>query len=164
MMQKIQRLGGAMFTPVLLFAFSGMMVGFATLFKNPVIMGSIASESTFWYQMWNVIEQGAWTVFNQLPLLFVIGLPIGLAKKQQARACMEAVVVYLTFNYFLGAILGTWGSSFGVDFAAEVGGTSGLANIAGIKTLDTGMIGAILISLTVVSIHNKFFDVELPEV
>lgn len=56
------------------------------------------------------------------------------------------------------------GSSFGVDFAAEVGGTSGLANIAGIKTLDTGMIGAILISLTVVSIHNKFFDVELPEV
>lgn len=164
MMQKIQRLGGAMFTPVLLFAFSGMMVGFATLFKNPVIMGSIASESTFWYQMWNVIEQGAWTVFNQLPLLFVIGLPIGLAKKQQARACMEAVVVYLTFNYFLGAILGTWGSSFGVDFAAEVGGTSGLANIAGIKTLDTGMIGAILISLTVVSIHNKFFDVELPEI
>ena len=164
MMQKIQRLGGAMFTPVLLFAFSGMMVGFATLFKNPVIMGSIASESTLWYQMWNVIEQGAWTVFNQLPLLFVIGLPIGLAKKQQARACMEAVVIYLTFNYFLGAILGTWGANFGVDFAAEVGGTSGLASIAGIKTLDTGMIGAILISLIVVSIHNKFFDVELPEV
>ena len=164
MMQKIQRLGGAMFTPVLLFAFSGMMVGFATLFKNPTIMGSIAADTTLWYQIWNIIEQGAWTVFNQLPLLFVIGLPIGLAKKQQARACMEAVVIYLTFNYFLGAMLSTWGGVFGVDFTLAVGGTSGLASIAGIKTLDTGMIGAILIALLAVWIHDKFFDVELPEV
>ena len=31
MMQKIQRFGGAMFTPVLLFAFSGMMIGIGTL-------------------------------------------------------------------------------------------------------------------------------------
>lgn len=164
MMQKIQRFGGAMFTPVLLFAFSGMMVGFSILFKNPEIMGSLANQSGLWYQMWNIIEQGAWTVFRQLPLLFVIGLPIGLAKKQQARACMESLIIYLTFNYFLGAILSTWGPTFGVDFAAEVGRVSGLTNIAGIKTLDTGMIGAILISGIVVLIHDKFFDVELPEI
>ena len=44
MMQKIQRFGGAMFTPVLLFAFSGIMVGFSILFKNPEIMGSLARE------------------------------------------------------------------------------------------------------------------------
>lgn len=163
MMQKIQRFGGAMFTPVLLFAFSGIMVGFSILFKNPQIMGSLANENGLWYQIWNIIEQGAWTVFNQLPLLFVIGLPIGLAKKQQARACMESLVLYLTFNYFLGAILSTWGSTFGVDFAAEVGGTSGLTMIAGIKTLDTGMIGAILIAGIVVWLHDKYFDIELPE-
>ncbi|MBU3088694.1 alpha-glucoside-specific PTS transporter subunit IIBC [Clostridium gasigenes] len=163
MMQKIQRFGGAMFTPVLLFAFSGIMVGFSILFKNPEIMGSLARESGLWYQIWNIIEQGAWTVFNQLPLLFVIGLPIGLAKKQQARACMESLVIYLTFNYFLGAILSTWGPTFGVDFATKIGGASGLTTIAGIKTLDTGMIGAILISGIVVWIHDKYFDVELPE-
>lgn len=162
-MQKIQRFGGAMFTPVLLFAFSGIMVGFSILFKNPQIMGSLANESGLWYQIWNIIEQGAWTVFNQLPLLFAIGLPIGLAKKQQARACMESLVIYLTFNYFLGAILSTWGSTFGVNFAAEVGGTSGLTMIAGIKTLDTGMVGAILIAGIVVWLHDKFFDIELPE-
>lgn len=164
MLQKIQRLGGAMFTPVLLFAFAGIMVGLSILFKNPEIVGSIAAEGSTWYNLWTVIEEGSWTVFRQLPLLFVIGLPIGLAKKQQARACMEALVLYLTFNYFINALLTLWGPTFGVDINSAVGGVSGLTTIAGIKTLDTGMVGSILIASVVIWLHNKFFDVELPEV
>ena len=50
-----------------------------------------------------------------------------------------------------------------MDFAAEVGGTSGLAMIAGIKTLDTGMMGAILVSGIAVLLHNKLYDIELPD-
>lgn len=162
-MQKIQRFGGAMFTPVLLFAFAGITIGIGTLFTTEAIMGSLASVDSMWYQCWNVILQGGWTVFNQLPLLFVVGLPIGLAKKQQARCCMEALVLYLTFQYYLSTILSQWGSTFGVDFSAEVGGTSGLTMIASIKTLDMGMIGALLISGIVIFLHNRYFDTELPE-
>lgn len=163
MMEKIQRFGGAMFTPVLLFAFAGICIGFSTLFKNSQIMGSLADPNGLWYQMWNIVEQGSWTVFNQLPILFVVGLPIGLASKQNGRASMEALVIYITFNYFLSTILQTWGPTFGVDFSAETGSTSGLAMVAGIKTLDMGMMGAIFISAIAVFIHNKFFDTELPE-
>lgn len=163
MLQKIQRFGGAMFTPVLLFAFAGTMIGIGTLFTTEAIMGGLANPNGLWYQVWNVILQGGWTVFNQLPLIFVVGLPIGLAKKQQARCCMEALVLYLTFQYFLSTILSQWGGTFGVDFAAEAGGTSGLTMIASIKTLDMGMIGALMISCIVVFLHNKFFDTELPE-
>lgn len=163
MMQKIQRFGGAMFTPVLLFAFAGITIGIGTLFTTEAIMGGLASPDGLWYQCWNVILQGGWTVFNQLPLLFVVGLPIGLAKKQQARCCMEALVLYLTFQYFLNTILAQWGGNFGVDFAAEVGGVSGLTMIASIKTLDMGMIGALMISGIVIFLHNRYFDTELPE-
>ena len=163
MLQKIQRFGGAMFTPVMLFAFAGITVGIGTLFTTEAIMGGLADPNALWYQVWNVVLQGGWTVFNQLPLLFVVGLPIGLAKKQQARCCMEALVLYLTFQYFLNTILSQWGSTFGVDFAAKIGGTSGLTTIASIKTLDMGMIGALLISCIVVYLHNKFFDTKLPE-
>lgn len=163
MMQKIQRFGGAMFTPVLLFAFAGICVGLGTLFTTEAIMGGLASSSHIWFQCWNVILQGGWTVFNQLPLLFVVGLPIGLAKKQNARCCMEAMVSYLTFNYFLNTILAQWGSWFGVDFSADVGNISGLAMVAGIKTLDMGMAGALIISGIVIYLHNRFFDTELPE-
>ena len=158
MMQKIQRFGGAMFTPVLLFAFAGIMIGVGTLFTTEAIMGSLASTESLWYQCWNIILQGGWTVFNQLPLIFVVGLPIGLAKKQQARCCMEALVLYLTFQYFLSTILSQWGTTFGVDFAAEAGGTSGLTMVANIKTLDMGMIGALMISGIVIFLHNRYFD------
>ena len=163
MMQKIQRFGGAMFTPVLLFAFAGIVIGISTLFTTEAIMGGLADPNGLWYQVWNILLQGGWTVFNQLPLIFVVGLPIGLAKKQHARCCMEALVLYLTFQYFLSTILSQWGANFGVDFAAEVGGTSGLTMVANIKTLDMGMIGALMISGIVIMLHNKFFDTKLPE-
>ena len=163
MMEKVQRFGGAMFTPVLLFSFSGLMVSLAIVFKNPMLVGSIANEGTVWYGIWSIIEDGAWTVFNQMELLFVIGLPIGLAKKANARAVMEAFVVYVTFQYFVGGMLNNFGSFFGVDYAMEAGGTSGLKMIANIKTLDTGIIGAIVISAIVVWLHNRYFETKLPD-
>ena len=66
-MQKIQKFGGAMFTPVLLFAFAGISVGIGTLFTTQAIMGSLAAPTSMWYKCWNVFLQGGWTVFNQLP-------------------------------------------------------------------------------------------------
>ena len=137
MIQKIQKFGAAMLAPVLLFAFSGMIVGISVLFTNQQIFGSLAAEGTLWLQFWTIVNKGAWTVFNQMPLLFVVGLPIGLAKKEQARCCMEALVLYLTFNYFVNQILTYWGSYVGIamDSTAK---TSGLTSVAGIRTLDTG--------------------------
>lgn len=152
-----------MFTPVLLFAFAGIMVGVGTLFTTEAIVGDLAKPDSLFYQCWNVVLQGGWTVFNQLPLLFAVALPIGMAKKQNARCCMEALVLYLAFHYFLSTMLSQWGPVFGVDFTADVGGTSGLAMIANIKTLDMGMIGALAISGIVIWLHNKFFDTELPD-
>ncbi len=163
MMQKIQRFGGALYVPVLLFPFAGVVIGLTILFKNPLIMGSLADPDSLWYQCWFIIGEGAWTVLRQMPLLFAIGIPIALAKKAHARACMEALVTYLTFNYFVNAILTVWGSSFGVDFSAEVGSGTGLTMIAGIKTLDTSIIGAIVVSSIVVALHNRYFDKKLPD-
>ena len=162
-MQNVQRFGGAMFTPVILFSFFGIMVSLSIIFKNPDIVGSIATKGTAWYNVWYVIEQGAWTVFAQMPLLFALSLPIGLAKKNQARACMESFVIYVVFNYFVSGILTLAGPSFGVDYSLKAGGGTGLAMIANIKTLDIGMLGAILISAITVWLHNRLFDVNLPD-
>lgn len=154
-----------MFTPVLLFSFAGIVVGLGTLFTTEVIFGGLAAPGSLWYNCWNVVLQGGWTVFNQLPLLFAVSLPIGMAKKQNARCCMEALVTYLTFHYFVNTILTQWGAVLEFpDFAnMETGSATGLATIASIKTLDMGMIGALVISGITIAIHNKFFDTELPE-
>ena len=146
MMQKIQKFGGAMVNAVLMFAFSGMMVGITTLFTSQSVMGDLANPDGLWYKCWSIAANGAWALFSHIPLFFAVSLPIGLAKKQQARCTMEALVLFLTFHYFLNALLGTWGEFFNVDLASGVGTTS----IAGIQTLDMGMMGALLVSGIVV--------------
>lgn len=118
--------------------------------------------------MWDTISAGGWTVFNQEGILFTVGLPIGLANKARGRAAMEAVISYLTFNYFVGAILNHWGAAFGIPNFDKIqivanATNHGLTNIAGIKTLDTSILGALVIALIVVWIHNKYFDKKLPE-
>lgn len=166
MMEKIQRFGSAMLAPVLIFAFAGLAVGIAIICKNEQLLGSIAAEGTGWYNFWSVWESGAWTVFNQMELLFVLGLPIALAKHAQARAVLEAGMVYLTFNYFVGTILSIWGTNFGIDFEQDItesAAGTGLKMIAGIKTLDTGIFGAIIISAIVVWLHNRYFNTKLPD-
>lgn len=163
MMEKLQRFGGAMFVPVLLFAFNGIVLSLAIAFQNELIVGSIAASGTLWQEVWSIFEAGGWTIFNNMELLFVIGLPIGLAKKANARASLEAFVVYMTWNNYIAKMLELWGSSFGVDYGQEVGGVSGLKLIGGVKTLDTNLIGAIVISAIVVWIHNHYFEKKLPD-
>lgn len=163
MLQKFQRFGSAMFVPVLFFAFSGTIIGFAALFNNPDIMGTIASEGTLWWKVWHILEEGAWTIFNQMPLIFAMGIPLTLSDKARARSVMESVIIFLTYNYFVGAMLSVSPEFFGVDFSQEVGGVSGLAMVSGIKTLDTNIMGAIFISSISTWLHNRYFDKKLPE-
>jgi len=163
MMQKFQRLGSAMFVPVLFFAFSGTIIGLNTLFTDPLIVGDLAAEGTLWSDIWYILDQGAWTIFNQMPLLFAMGIPVTLANKARGRAVMETIVIFLTYNYFINAMLTVAPDFFGVDITQEVGGTSGLAMVSGIKTLDMNILGAIIVSAIAVWLHNRYFDTELPE-
>jgi len=163
MLSQIQRFGGAMFTPVLLFPFAGMVVGIAIMLRNPLFVGeALTAPNHLFAQIIHIIEEGGWAVFRNMPLIFAVGLPIGLAKQAQGRACLAVLISFLTWNYFINAMGMTWGQFFGVNFMAEPTAGSGLAMIAGIKTLDTSIIGAIIISGLVTAIHNRFFDKPLP--
>jgi len=73
-MQNMQRFGGAMYTPVILFAFFGLTVAVSIVCKNEGLLGSLAAQGTLWYDFWFVVEQGAWTVFAQMPILFAIAV------------------------------------------------------------------------------------------
>ena len=163
MMQGMQRFGGAMYTPVILFAFFGLTVALSIICKNEGILGSLAAQGSLWYDFWYVVEQGAWTVFAQMPILFAIAVPIGFAKKEPARCAMEAFVIYMVFNYFISGFLSLNGSYFGVDFNQAAGPGTGLAMIANVKTLDMGMLGSIFIACTTAFLHNRFYDTNIPD-
>lgn len=164
MLQKFQRFGGAMMGPVMLMMFSSILIGLSSIFTNPAIMGSLAVETTMWFKIWTIMYSAGNAVFAQLPLMFVICLPLKLADKAPGQASVSSMLLYFIYNYYIEGILGFWGNNFGVDFSQEVGGTSGLTTIASIKTLDTNVVGAIITVLIVVYLHNKFYEKKLPEI
>lgn len=110
-MEKLQRFGGAMMPPVMLMPFSGIMIGLATIFMSQDIMGLLASDTTLWYKIWSMLYDGGYAIFNQLPLLFAISLPLGLTNKASGKAAMESFVIFITINYFIQSLL----TSFGAD-------------------------------------------------
>lgn len=73
MLSQIQRFGGAMFTPVLLFPFAGIVVGLAILLQNPMFVGeSLTDPNSLFAQIVHIIEEGGWTVFRNMPLIFAV--------------------------------------------------------------------------------------------
>lgn len=164
MMEKFQRFGGAMLMPVMLMPFAGLLIGISSVFSNKDIVGDIAATSTVWYKFWMMMYDGGNAIFNQLPLLFVIAFPIGIVAQAKARVAMESFVVYITYNYFISDLLKYFGKTFGVDFNAEVGGTSGLTTVAGIKTFNMSILGALMLAGIVAWLHNKYYAKKLPEV
>lgn len=163
MLQKIQRFGGAMFAPAMLFSISGLMVGVSALATSADIVGDLAVYGTPWYVFWTIIQRGSWTVFKRLPLLFAVALPIGLAQKQPARCCLEALVAYFAYCFFLSAIIKLSGDNLGLKYPSSLTSASGITIIDGIKTLDTGIIGPLAVSATVVAIHDRFYDAKVPD-
>lgn len=163
MLQKIQRFGGAMFAPAMLFSISGLMVGISALATTVDIVGDLAVYGTPWYVFWTIIQRGSWTVFKRLPLLFAVALPIGLAQKQPARCCLEALVAYFAYCFFLSEIIKLSGDNLGLKYPSFLTSASGITVIDGIKTLDTGIIGPLAVSATVVAIHDRFYDAKVPD-
>ncbi|UER67601.1 alpha-glucoside-specific PTS transporter subunit IIBC [Borrelia sp. BU AG58] len=152
MVQTMQKFGSAMVIPALFFALFGLVVGVSSVFL-------VGASPGVWRDFWWMVGEGGWTIFRQMPLLFAAALPISLAKKASARACIESFLAFLLFNYFIAAILSLYGQTFGVDYSMDPGGTSGLTMLANIKTLDTSIFGAITVSCIIIYLHNRYFDV-----
>ena len=152
-----------MFAPAMLFSISGLMVGVSALATSADIVGDLAVYGTPWYVFWTIIQRGSWTVFKRLPLLFAVALPIGLAQKQPARCCFEALVAYFAYCFFLSEIIKLSGDNLGLKYPSSLTSASGITIIDGIKTLDTGIIGPLAVSATVVAIHDRFYDAKVPD-
>lgn len=84
MLSQIQRFGGAMFTPVLLFPFAGIVVGLAILLQNPMFVGeSLTDPNSLFAQIVHIIEEGGWTVFRNMPLILLSVYPLALRSKRR---------------------------------------------------------------------------------
>ncbi len=99
------------------------------------------------------MEQSGGIVFANLPLLFAVGVAVGLAGGEGV-AGLAAIIGYLVMNVTMSVILGVTSDQIGTD--------PSFANVLGIPTLQTGVFGGIIVGILAAYMYNKYFNIELP--
>ncbi|WJE16653.1 glucose-specific PTS transporter subunit IIBC [Halobacillus sp. ACCC02827] len=150
----LQKVGKALMTPVALLPAAGILLAFGTSFAQDSFVDKVPFFGTPWLQtLLQVMAEAGGIVFDNLPLLFAVGVAIGLAKGDGV-AGLAAIIGYLIMNVVMG-VLG------GVD--ADMVTDPAYAMVLGIPTLQTGVFGGIIVGILAAALYNKFFNIELPQ-
>ena len=158
----LQRVGRSFMLPIALLPVAGLLLGIGSSFTNATMLEAYGLTSVIYpgsilYTILDIMNQCGSAVFNNLALLFAMGVAIGMAKKEKEVAALSGAIAYLVMNTAISAMINANG---GVEAMAANSTTSML----GITTLQMGVFGGIIVGLGVAALHNKFYKIELPQV
>lgn len=149
----LQKVGKALMLPVALLPAAGLLLGFGNAAQQETMIGYLPFLQTDWIQlMATVMEDAGGIIFNNLPLIFAVGVAIGVAA--DGAAGLAALVGYLVLNQVMGSWMGVT-----PDLIAD---DPGFASVLGIPTLQTGVFGGIIAGLIAAYSFNRFHDIEMP--
>ncbi len=158
----LQRVGRSFMLPIALLPVAGLLLGIGSSFTNQTMLEAygltdVIYEGGIAYTILDIMNQCGSAVFNNLALLFAMGVAIGMAKKEKEVAALSGAISYLVMNTAISAMITARG---GVEAMAANTTTTML----GITTLQMGVFGGILVGLGVAALHNRFYKIQLPQV
>ena len=163
----LQRVGRSFMLPIAILPVAGLLLGIGSSFTNETTiatygLGKILGDGTFLHALLVIMNKVGSVVFDNLPLIFAIGVSIGMAKKEKEVAALSAVIAYFVMNTAISAMLVLHGDilSNGETAGHVLGGT--IASVCGIQTLQMGVFGGIIVGLGVAALHNRFYKISLP--
>lgn len=163
----LQRVGRSFMLPIAILPVAGLLLGIGSSFTNETTIATyglqkILGEGTLLHALLMIMNRVGSAVFDNLPLIFAVGVAIGMAKKEKEVSALSAVVAYLVMNTAINAMLQVNGEilSDGSISNEVLEGT--IASACGIQTLQTGVFGGIIVGLGVAALHNRFYKIELP--
>lgn len=144
MFKKFSRLGQAFMLPIAILPVAGLLLGLGAALSNESAIAAFPFLGVSWLQtLFSIMSAAGNAVFANLPLIFTIGVAVGLADRDKGTAGLSAAVAYLVFAGTIAVLL--------EKFSAED------------ASIDTGVLGALVIGLIVTKLHNKYRQVQLPE-
>ena len=158
----LHRVGRSFMLPVAILPVAGLLLGLGSSFTNETTLAQyhltgIMGPGTILYYVFTVMSRCGGVIFDNLPLIFAIGVAIGMARQEKAVAALAAAVSFLVMHSAISAMIGIYG---GPDSLMK-GAT---ASVLGITSLQMGAFGGIIVGLGVASLHNRFYKIELPQV
>ena len=149
----LQKVGKALMLPVALLPAAGILLALGAALRNPALLELAPFLDNSGVNMVAAVMQNAGDiVFGNLPLLFAVGVAVGLAGGE-GTAGLAAIIGYLIMNVTMGTVLGIT--------AEDVNGLN-YQSVLGVPTLQTGVFGGIIVGILAAALYNRFYEIELP--
>ena len=175
MLQYLQRIGKAIMLPIaalpvagILLGVGGSLINIAALENAPAIYQPlIAFVNIPMITIILKIMQGIGDiVFGNLPVLFAVGTAVGLAKQDKGTAALASVFGFLIMNQVIGVLLGMGATPLGTLVSGDVPAQYAqyVTTTLGIFTLNMSVFGGIITGIVTATLHNKYYNIQLPAV
>ena len=160
----LQRVGRAFMLPIALLPIAGLLLGIGASFTNETTLEAynligIMGPGTFLYSAFSLLSSVGTVIFDNLPLLFAMGVALGMAENEKATATLSAAIAFLVMHKTISSLLEITGK---LEAGAMPEGT--VANVVGINSLQMGVFGGIIVGLGVAYLTNRFYKIRLPNV
>ena len=158
----LQRVGRSFMLPIAILPVAGLLLGIGSSFTNETTIATyglqkILGSGTLLNSLLIIMNKVGSAVFDNLPLIFAVGVAIGMAKKEKAVAALAAVIAFFIMHASIGALINIKGG-------AETMLSGSVTDVCGITSLQMGVFGGIIVGLGVAALHNRFYKIELPQV
>lgn len=158
----LQRVGRSFMLPIAILPVAGLLLGLGGSFTNETMLETyglmkVMGPGTVINQILQVMNAAGNIVFANLPVIFAMGVAIGMAKKEKEVAALAAVISFFIMHASIGALIT-------VNGGAESMLSGAVTDVCGITSLQMGVFGGIIVGLGVAALHNRFYKIELPQV
>lgn len=158
----LQRVGRSFMLPIAILPVAGLLLGLGSSFTNETMLKTyglwnVMGPGTLFNAIFQVMSDAGNIVFANLPIIFAMGVAIGMAKKEKEVAALSAAIAFFIMHASIGAMIT-------INGGAEKMLEGATADVVGITSLQMGVFGGIIVGLGVAALHNKFYKIQLPQV
>ena len=163
----LQRVGRSFMLPIAILPVAGLLLGIGSSFTNATTietygLTAVLGEGTILHALLVIMNKVGSAVFDNLPLIFAVGVAIGMAKKEKEVSALSAVISYFVMNTAINAMLTLNGQVLDNGEIAESVLEGTITYVCGIQSLQMGVFGGIIVGLGVAALHNRFYRIQLP--
>lgn len=158
----LQRIGRSFMLPIAILPVAGLLLGIGGSFTNQTMLDAygltkVMGEGTVLNALLQIMNSAGNIVFSNLPIIFAIGVAIGMANKEKEVAALAATIAFFIMHASISSLISIHNNGEGLLAGATT-------SVCGITSLQMGVFGGIIVGLGVAALHNKFYKIQLPQV